>query len=110
MAEEAFLHISSTCLDRILTLETNNQTNNESLPKLVQTDNASCSIKTAIHEVGRKNVCVPSGMLETIIRQRRTRVERLIFDDRLEGSKMTGSMLFSAFCPDTPIVEGIYIP
>ena len=39
------------------------ETNNESLPKFVQTDNASCSIKTAIHEVGRKNVCVPSGRI-----------------------------------------------
>ena len=32
----------------VLTLETNNQTNNECLPKFVQTDNASSSIKTAI--------------------------------------------------------------
>ena len=31
-----------------LVLETNNQTNNECLPKLVQTDNAPSSIKTAI--------------------------------------------------------------
>ena len=31
----------------VLTLETNNQTNNECLPKFVQTDNASSSIKTA---------------------------------------------------------------
>lgn len=45
-----------------------------------------------VNEVGRKNVCVPSGMLETIIRVLRTRIERLIFDDRFEGSKMTGSV------------------
>ena len=31
----------------VLSLETNAQTNNECLPKFVQTDNASCSIKTA---------------------------------------------------------------
>ena len=31
----------------VFTLETNNQTNNECLPKFVQTDNASSSIKTA---------------------------------------------------------------
>ena len=31
----------------VFTLETNNQTNNECLPKFVQTDNAFCSIKTA---------------------------------------------------------------
>ena len=31
----------------VFTLETNNQTNNEGLPEFVQTDNASCSIKTA---------------------------------------------------------------
>ena len=30
----------------VFTLETNNQTNNECLPKFVQTDNTSCSIKT----------------------------------------------------------------
>ena len=29
----------------VFTLETNNQTNNECLPKFVQTDNASSSIK-----------------------------------------------------------------
>ena len=32
----------------VFTLETNNQTKNECLPKFVQTDNASSSIKTAI--------------------------------------------------------------
>ena len=32
----------------VFTLETNNQTNNECLPKFVQTHNASSSIKTAI--------------------------------------------------------------
>ena len=32
----------------VFTLETNNQTNNECLPKFVQTDNASSSIKNAI--------------------------------------------------------------
>ena len=31
----------------VFTLETNNQTNNECLPKFVQTHNASSSIKTA---------------------------------------------------------------
>ena len=31
----------------VFTLETNNQTHNECLPKFVQTDNASSSIKTA---------------------------------------------------------------
>ena len=31
----------------VFTLETNNQTNNECLPKFVQTDNASSSVKTA---------------------------------------------------------------
>ena len=31
----------------VFTLETNNHTNNECLPKFVQTDNASSSIKTA---------------------------------------------------------------
>ena len=33
----------------VFTLETNNQTNNECLPKFVQTHNASSSIKTANH-------------------------------------------------------------
>ena len=33
------------CLVPVFTLETNNQ----SLPKFVQTDNASCSIKMALH-------------------------------------------------------------
>ena len=32
----------------VFILETNNQANNECLPKFVQTDNASSSIKTAI--------------------------------------------------------------
>ena len=32
----------------VFTLKANNQTKNESLPKFVQTDNASCSMKTAI--------------------------------------------------------------
>ena len=32
----------------VFTLETNNQTNNECLPKFVQTHNASSSVKTAI--------------------------------------------------------------
>ena len=32
----------------VFTLKTNNQTNNECLPKFVQTHNASSSIKTAI--------------------------------------------------------------
>ena len=32
----------------VFTLETNNQTNNECLPKFLQTDYGSCSIKTAI--------------------------------------------------------------
>ena len=32
----------------VLTLEANNQSNNECLPKFVQTDNASSSIKPAI--------------------------------------------------------------
>ena len=32
----------------VFTIETNNQTNNECLPKFVQTDNASSSIKNAI--------------------------------------------------------------
>ena len=32
----------------VFTLETNNQTNNECLPKFIQTHNASSSIKTAI--------------------------------------------------------------
>ena len=32
----------------VLTLETNNQTNNECLPKFVETHNASSSIKTTI--------------------------------------------------------------
>ena len=36
----------------VFTLETNNQTNNECLPKFVQTDNASSSIKTAIDQLG----------------------------------------------------------
>ena len=35
----------------VFTLETNNQTNNECLPKFLQTDNASSSIKKA-------NVCL----------------------------------------------------
>ena len=33
----------------VFTLETNNQTNNECLPKFVQTHNASSSIKAAIY-------------------------------------------------------------
>ena len=33
----------------VFTLETNNQTNNECLPKFILTPNASSSIKTAIH-------------------------------------------------------------
>ena len=32
----------------VFVLETNNQTNNECLPKFVQTDNASSSVKAAI--------------------------------------------------------------
>ena len=36
------------CLVLVFTLETNNQTNNECLPKFVQTGNASSSIKTVI--------------------------------------------------------------
>ena len=39
----------------VFTLETNNQTNNECLPKFVQTDNASSSVKTANDDVQRKN-------------------------------------------------------
>ena len=35
------------CLAPIFTLETNNQSNNECLPKFVQTDNASFGIKMA---------------------------------------------------------------
>lgn len=62
-----------------------------------------------VNEVGRKNVFVPSGMLETIIPVLRTRIELVIFDDRFEGSKMTDSMLSRAFCHDTPIVEGITV-
>ena len=37
----------------VFTLETNNQTNNECLPKFVQTDNASSSIKTANNIIAR---------------------------------------------------------
>ena len=33
----------------VFILETNNQTNNECLPKFVQTDNASSNIKTSIN-------------------------------------------------------------
>ena len=39
----------------VFTQETNNQTNNECLPKFVQTDNASSSIKTAI--IGLNATC-----------------------------------------------------
>ena len=35
------------CLVPVFILETHNQTNNECLPKFVQTDNASSSVKTA---------------------------------------------------------------
>ena len=34
----------------VFILETHNQTNNECLPKFVQTDNASSTIKTANHD------------------------------------------------------------
>ena len=37
----------------VFTLETNNQTNNECLPKFVQTDNASSSIKTANYTIAQ---------------------------------------------------------
>ena len=37
----------------VFILETNNQTNNKYLPKFVQTDNASSSIKTAIDSCSR---------------------------------------------------------
>ena len=40
----------------VFTLETNNLTNNECLPKFVQTDNASSSIKTAIVYVFYPNI------------------------------------------------------
>ena len=45
-------------------LETNNQTNNECLPKFVQTDNASSSVKTA--NLYKPKVRTNSGK-ETII-------------------------------------------
>ena len=40
----------------VFTLETNNQTNNECLPKFVQTHNASSSIKTAIEYKKEKSI------------------------------------------------------
>ena len=51
------------CLLPVFTLETNNQTNNECLPKFIQTDYASSSIKTANIEQRKAlfckvNVCI----------------------------------------------------
>ena len=40
----------------VITLKTNNQTNNECLPKFVQTHNASSSIKTAIEYKKEKSI------------------------------------------------------
>ena len=40
------------CLVPVFMLETNNQINNECLPKFVQTDNASSSVKTTIFSAG----------------------------------------------------------
>ena len=54
----------------VFTLETNNQTHNECLPKFVQTDNASSGIKTAICEF-QKNDCVGND---------RTQINEIFFE------------------------------
>ena len=51
----------------VFTLETNNQTNNECLPKFVPTDNSSSSIKTAIIDSQKSN-CLLQPSLVSLFR------------------------------------------
>ena len=51
----------------VFTLETNNQTNKECLPKFVQTDNASSSIKTANNKSLRRQTTCDSLFQSLIV-------------------------------------------